>query len=32
MGSQVDVNTCSDACTHAKEGVGWLEQTHRARE
>ena len=32
MGSQVDINTCTNACTHAKEGVGlemgWLEHTH----
>ena len=32
MGSQMDINTCTDANTHAKEGVelegGWLEQTH----
>ena len=22
MGSQVDINTCTDACTHSKQGVG----------
>ena len=22
MGSQVDINSCSDACTHSKQGVG----------
>ena len=34
MGSQVDINTYTDANTHAKEGVGlevdWLKQTHSA--
>ena len=34
MGSQVDINTFTDANTHAKEGVGLevgrLEQTHTA--
>ena len=34
MGSQVAMNTCTDANTHAKEGVklevGWMEQTHSA--
>ena len=22
MGSQVDINTCTDACTHSNQGVG----------
>ena len=22
MGSQVDINSCTDACTHSKQGVG----------
>ena len=33
MGSQVDINTCTDACTHSMQSVGtelqWLEHTQR---
>ena len=36
MGSQVDINSCTDACTHSNQGVwpevGWLGQTHNATE
>ena len=32
MGSQVDISTCTDACTHSNQGVGpevgLLEHTH----
>ena len=32
MGSQVDINSCTDACTHFNQGVwpevGWLGHTH----
>ena len=32
MGSKVDINTCADACTHSKQGVGteirWLGHKH----
>ena len=34
MGSQVDINTCTDACTHSKQGVWteikWLGHKHTA--
>ena len=34
MGSQVDITTCTDACTHSNQGllpeVGWLVHTHCA--
>ena len=34
MESQVDINTCTDTCTHSKQGVGteveWLQHTHSA--
>ena len=34
MGSQVDINSCTDACTHSNQDmcpeVGWLWQTHNA--
>ena len=32
MGSQMDINSCTDACTHSNQGVwpeaGWLGHTH----
>ena len=34
MGSLVDMYTCTDACTHSKQGVGievgWLRHNHSA--
>ena len=35
MVSQVDINSCTDACTHSKQGVrpqaGWMGHTHTVK-